>query len=164
MTPLSDPTTAFFTITDTVPPLQRSVLPEMQSLTVPQVGLLPFLPPLLRIYVSSYLFYLFISMRRSLIQGHNANRHLTSEELENNIGELPVTEPKVRELFDKLDVNGNNFLDFSEVKQFYKSFDNYGLMPSDAEIEAQIRKYAKRPDNKLSFDEFMCIVLSIAQR
>jgi Ca2+-binding EF-hand superfamily protein len=103
-------------------------------------------------------------MRKSVIPGHNNNRHLTGDELEHNIGDLPVTEPKIRELFDKLDVNGNGLLDFNEVKKFYKSFENYGLEPTDSEIEAQMRKYAKRPDGKLNFDEFTCIVLTLAQR
>ena len=103
-------------------------------------------------------------MRRSHIAGHNNNRHLTSEELENNIGGLPVTEPKLRELFDSLDVNHNGYLEFEEVKNFYKTFDNFGVVPSDKQIESDIRKHANSPDNNVSFDEFCCLILSLAQR
>jgi Ca2+-binding EF-hand superfamily protein len=103
-------------------------------------------------------------MRRPLISGHNNNRHLATEELDNNIGGLPVTEPKLRELFDSLDVNRNGVLEFNEVKKLYKNFDNYGLEYTDAEIENHLRKVAKSTDNMVSFDEFCCIVLNLAQR
>lgn len=103
-------------------------------------------------------------MKRSLIPGHNNNRHLTHDELENNIGGLPVTEPKIRELFDAMDVNRNGVLDFNEVKKFYKSFETFGHEYSDKEINDHIRYYAKSPDNLVSFDEFACLVLSLARR
>ncbi|CUG86011.1 Ca2+-binding protein, putative [Bodo saltans] len=103
-------------------------------------------------------------MRRSYISGHNNNRHLASEELENNIGGLPVTEPKIRELFDSLDINRNGVLEFNEVKKLYQSFDNFGIEYTDAEIENHLRKVAKSTDNTVSFDEFSCIILNLAQR
>ena len=100
----------------------------------------------------------------SPIKGHNNNRHLTTDELDNNIGGLPVTEPKLRELFDSYDVNHNGYLEFSEVKKFYGSFENYGLAYTDREIEDHIRRHAKSADNIVSFDEFCCLILSLAQR
>jgi Ca2+-binding EF-hand superfamily protein len=103
-------------------------------------------------------------LHRSYIAGHNNNRHLSHEELESNIGGLPITEPKLRELFDSLDTNRCGVLDVNDVKKFYKSFDNYGAVTSDREVEEQIRRYARSDDNTVSFDEFCCIVLSIAQR
>jgi len=104
------------------------------------------------------------AIRRAYLPGHNNNRHLTTEELENNIGGLPVTETKLRELFDSYDKNNNGFLEFDEVKKFIKAQENYGLEPSDAEIERMIRTYAKSPDNHVSFEEFNCLVLALAQR
>lgn len=103
-------------------------------------------------------------MRKSVIPGHNNQRHLSNDELENNIGGLPVTEPKIRELFDSLDVNEDGALSFTEVKKFYTTFDNFGVVHSDREIEAQMKKYTTRADGKVGFDEFMCMILHIAQR
>ena len=101
---------------------------------------------------------------RSLLAGHNNNRHLTEEELANNIGGLAVTDDKLREIFEQYDVNHNGFLDFSEVKKLYKDQESYGLEPTDAEVESFIRRYAKSADNHVSFDEFCCLWLALAQR
>ena len=103
-------------------------------------------------------------MRKGIIQGHNNNRHLTQEELDNNIGGLPVTDAKIREVFDQLDASKNGFLELSELKKWYKQFENYGLDYSDKEIDAQIRKYAKSDDGTVNYDEFACLVLALAQR
>ena len=105
-----------------------------------------------------------MATRRPQIAGHNNNRHLTAEELESNIGGLPITEGKLRELFDQMDVNHNGYLEFNEVKKFYKVYENYGLEPTDKEVEDAIRRYAKSEDNIVTFDEFCCLVLNLAQR
>jgi Ca2+-binding EF-hand superfamily protein len=103
-------------------------------------------------------------MRRTHISGHNNNRHLTGEELDNNIGGLAVTDVKLRELFDSYDTNQNGFLDFEEMKKLYKAQENFGLDPSDVEVESFIRRYAKSADNHVSYDEFCCLMLALAQR
>ncbi|EAN83340.1 hypothetical protein C3747_85g833c [Trypanosoma cruzi] len=103
-------------------------------------------------------------MQRSLIAGHNNNRHLNYEELENNIGGLPITENKLQELFDSLDTEHNGYLAIEDVKVFYKGLEHYGLDPTDAEVANEIRKYAKSDDNFMTFDEFCCLMLNFAQR
>lgn len=103
-------------------------------------------------------------LRRAYLAGHDNCRHLTPEELDNNIGGLPVSQERLRELFDSLDTNRNGFLEFSEVKKFYATQNNYGLQWTDAQIEADVRKYSNRPDGKVTFEEFCCIVLHLAQR
>lgn len=103
-------------------------------------------------------------MNRSKIAGHNNNRHLTQDEVSNNIGGLAVTEDKLREIFESYDVNRNGYLDLNEVKKLYRDQESYGLEPTDAEAEAFIRKYAKSPDNQVTFDEFCCLWLALAQR
>eukprot|EP01062_Namystynia_karyoxenos_P023883 TRINITY_DN19265_c0_g1_i1.p1 TRINITY_DN19265_c0_g1~~TRINITY_DN19265_c0_g1_i1.p1 ORF type:complete len:169 (+),score=64.53 TRINITY_DN19265_c0_g1_i1:73-507(+) len=97
--------------------------------------------------------------------GHNCTRHLTPDELECNIGGLRITESKLRELFDQYDVDGSGFLERDEVKRLYKDQENFGIEPTDAEVEAIIRKYEQgRPDGKISFDEFAALFLNLAQR
>eukprot|EP00672_Neobodo_designis_P023453 CAMPEP_0174828886 /NCGR_PEP_ID=MMETSP1114-20130205/1589_1 /TAXON_ID=312471 /ORGANISM="Neobodo designis, Strain CCAP 1951/1" /LENGTH=104 /DNA_ID=CAMNT_0016062615 /DNA_START=91 /DNA_END=405 /DNA_ORIENTATION=- len=98
------------------------------------------------------------------LPGHNNNKHLTPDELENNIGGLAVTDNKLREIFEQYDVNHNGYLDFEEVKKLYKDQESFGLEPTDAEIESFIRKYAKSPDNHVNYDEFCCLWLALAQR
>ena len=101
---------------------------------------------------------------RPLTKGHNNNRHLSPEEMDCNINGLPVTDSKLRELFDSYDINHHGYLDFSEVKKIYAGFDNFGLAYTDKELDAQIRKHSNNPDDIVSFDEFACLILSIAQR
>ncbi|KAJ9462897.1 Calmodulin [Diplonema papillatum] len=98
------------------------------------------------------------------VRGHNNNRHLSPDEMDNNIGGLPVTDCRLRELFNSLDVDGSGFLEKQEVRKMYSQFDNFGVDYSDREIEQQINKYAIRDDGKVDFDEFCCIILSVAQR
>eukprot|EP00754_Rhynchopus_humris_P043118 Rhum_TRINITY_DN2998_c0_g1::Rhum_TRINITY_DN2998_c0_g1_i2::g.8809::m.8809/K02183/CALM; calmodulin len=102
--------------------------------------------------------------KNPFIKGHNNNRHLSPEELENNIGGLPITESRLRELFNTFDQDGSGYLDKEEVRKLYKQFDNFGVMFTDREIDQQIRKYAIKDDGKVDFQEFCCIILSIAQR
>ena len=101
---------------------------------------------------------------RPLLNGHNNNRHLTAEELDNNIGGLAVTDSKLREVFDMYDVNHNGFLDFDEVKKMYLAQEHYGHKPTDAEVERVVRRYSKNNDNKVTFEEFCALWLYIAQR
>ncbi|CBH17990.1 EF-hand domain pair, putative [Trypanosoma equiperdum] len=103
-------------------------------------------------------------MQQSLIPGHNNNRHLTVEEIENNIGGLAITDNKLQELFDSLDVERTGYLPIGEVKKFYKGLEHYGLEPTDAEIESEMKKFAKSDENFMSYDEFCCLMLSFAQR
>ena len=76
------------------------------------------------------------------ITGHNNNRHLSPEEMENNIGGLPITETRLKELFNTFDKDGSGFLEREEVKRLYKEFDNFGVSYSDREVDSQIAKYA----------------------
>eukprot|EP01060_Flectonema_neradi_P039127 TRINITY_DN8498_c0_g1_i1.p1 TRINITY_DN8498_c0_g1~~TRINITY_DN8498_c0_g1_i1.p1 ORF type:complete len:125 (+),score=23.74 TRINITY_DN8498_c0_g1_i1:57-377(+) len=105
-----------------------------------------------------------MKVSNQFVKGHNNNRHLSPEEMENNIGGLPVTDNRLRELFNSFDADNTGFLEKDEVKQVYKEFDNYGVEYTDREIDSQIQKYAIRDDGKVDYDEFCCIILSIAQR
>jgi Ca2+-binding EF-hand superfamily protein len=103
-------------------------------------------------------------MHRSPIPGHNNNRHLSAEEMDNNIGGLAVSDHKLREIFDQYDENHNGFLEFNEVKKMVKAQEHFGLVPSDMEVETMMKKFVKSVDGKVRFDEFACLWLHIAQR
>eukprot|EP01084_Bolivina_argentea_P244658 409816_1 len=94
----------------------------------------------------------------------NTNTYLTAEELENNIGGLPVTNVQLESLFSQYDVNNNGFLEFDEMRAIVLAFDNYGVEMSDSELNTLINKYHVKKDGRVTFDEFACIILNICQR
>jgi len=100
---------------------------------------------------------------RSLIVGHNKARHLSAEEVENNIGGLPVTDNRIQELFDSLDAEHIGTVSLDSVKAFYMGLEHYGLEPSESEVDELMRKYARTEADSLTYDEFACFVLSLAQ-
>ncbi|CCW69265.1 unnamed protein product, partial [Phytomonas sp. Hart1] len=102
-------------------------------------------------------------MQKSLIPGHNNNRHLSSEEIENNIGGLPVTENRIQEIFDALDVDHSGAASIDVVKDFYTSLEHYGLVMSEKEIDGFVRKFGNTHKEALTFDEFACLILTVAQ-
>ncbi|CBZ26215.1 conserved hypothetical protein [Leishmania mexicana MHOM/GT/2001/U1103] len=102
-------------------------------------------------------------MQQSLIPGHNNNRHLTYEEVENNIGGLPVTDNRIQDLFDSLDVDHSGAVSVEVVKRFYMGLEHYGVDLSDKELDEMVRKHAATHEESLNYEEFACFVLSLAQ-
>ncbi|EPY23937.1 hypothetical protein STCU_00591 [Strigomonas culicis] len=102
-----------------------------------------------------------MSYRGLVTESHN--RHLTGDEIEHNIGSLPVTDNRIQELFETLDEDQSGTLPVQKVKTFYMNMEHYGLDPTDVEAEKKIRKYANTFPDALTYDEFACFVLSIAQ-
>lgn len=102
-------------------------------------------------------------MQRSLIPGHNNNRHLANEEIENNIGGIPVTDNRIQDLFDTLDKDHTGTVSVEDAKAFYHSLEHYGLEPSNSDVDAAVRKFSTTKEDSLTYDEFSCFVLSLAQ-
>lgn len=102
-------------------------------------------------------------MQRSLIPGHNNNRHLTQDELENNIGGLPITDNRIQEIFESLDTEHTQTVSIESVKDFLESVEHYGLEMSESQTDAYVRKYAHTFPDALTYDEFSCFVLGLAQ-
>lgn len=102
-------------------------------------------------------------MQRSLIPNHNNNRHLGYDEVENNIGGLPVTDNRIQDLFDSLDVDHSGTVPVEVVKKFYLSLEHYGVSPTEKEVDEKVRKYAMTSEDALTYDEFACFALSLAQ-
>eukprot|EP00667_Euglena_gracilis_P019791 EG_transcript_21271 len=93
----------------------------------------------------------------------DTNRHLSPDELESNINNLPVTERRLRERFDVLDVEGKGWISFDTMKAYYLEQENFGLPLTDVEATKAIKRYHKG-DQEITFDVFSCIMLSIVQR
>eukprot|EP01065_Artemidia_motanka_P014743 TRINITY_DN18585_c0_g1_i1.p1 TRINITY_DN18585_c0_g1~~TRINITY_DN18585_c0_g1_i1.p1 ORF type:complete len:153 (+),score=60.95 TRINITY_DN18585_c0_g1_i1:54-512(+) len=95
---------------------------------------------------------------------HDNNRVLSPEELDENVGGTYVDEYQLQQLFDHYDKDGSGLLELDEVRLLYESFDNCGVEYTDEDLKREIGRYAIRNDGKVDFDEFCCIILSIAQR
>ncbi|CCW61151.1 unnamed protein product [Phytomonas sp. EM1] len=102
-------------------------------------------------------------MQKSLIPGHNNNRHLSTEEIENNIGGLPVTENRIQEIFDEMDEGHTGTVSVDAVKEFYCSLEHYGLELSDKEVHTLVSKYSNTKKGFLTYDEFACFLLTLSQ-
>ena len=102
-------------------------------------------------------------MRRAYIPGHNNNRHLTGDELEHNIGNIDISEAALREKFEKYDTNNSGYIERAELAKLIKDRTaDFGLPASDSECERIMSKYGGS-DNRLNFQEFSCVWLSLAQ-
>eukprot|EP00388_Colpodella_angusta_P044682 GDKK01063689.1.p1 GENE.GDKK01063689.1~~GDKK01063689.1.p1 ORF type:complete len:746 (-),score=73.52 GDKK01063689.1:100-2337(-) len=83
--------------------------------------------------------------------------------LENNKGQLPVTEDHLRKKFEELDVDGLGYLSREEFKRVYLSYQNFGLKPKEEALNAILDKYSMNADGRVSFDEFCIAMLKLAQ-
>ncbi|KAJ9450023.1 RAN GTPase-activating protein 1 [Diplonema papillatum] len=83
---------------------------------------------------------------------------------ETNISEVLLTDDQLRTEFNRLDRNGNGYLEEDEFKPVFQSFDNYGVTSTEGEIRSVIRKHNRRGDGKITFDEYCIIMLGLARR
>eukprot|EP01065_Artemidia_motanka_P024921 TRINITY_DN2984_c0_g1_i2.p1 TRINITY_DN2984_c0_g1~~TRINITY_DN2984_c0_g1_i2.p1 ORF type:complete len:560 (+),score=163.94 TRINITY_DN2984_c0_g1_i2:433-2112(+) len=89
--------------------------------------------------------------------------HMTSR-VEQNISGLLLSDDQLRKEFNRLDRDGNGWLDADEFKAVYRSFENYGVEASDRQVEDIIRRHNMRGDRKITFDEYCIIMLGLASR
>eukprot|EP00455_Lapot_gusevi_P010081 TRINITY_DN14533_c0_g1_i4.p1 TRINITY_DN14533_c0_g1~~TRINITY_DN14533_c0_g1_i4.p1 ORF type:complete len:536 (-),score=81.79 TRINITY_DN14533_c0_g1_i4:79-1662(-) len=78
--------------------------------------------------------------------------------IRNDVSGVAISDAQLRREFGKYDRNGNGFLDRNEFKRAYLSLENYGLVPSQAEIDRLFSKYGK--NEKVYFDEFCLLMLT----
>ncbi|KPI85683.1 hypothetical protein ABL78_5263 [Leptomonas seymouri] len=102
-------------------------------------------------------------MQHSLIPGHNNKRHLSYDEVENNIGGLPVTDNRLQELFNSLDTEHTGAVSLDVVKGFFNNLEHFGVPFSDKEVDEMVRKHSATKDDSLLYDEFACFMLRITQ-
>eukprot|EP00760_Papus_ankaliazontas_P029303 PhM_4_TR4197/c0_g1_i1/m.82623 len=77
----------------------------------------------------------------------------------NDVSGCAVTHDQLWELFERYDVDDNGFLNRAEFKKVYRTFEDYGLPPTDKEIDAVFSKYNSKGDEQLTFEEFAIIML-----
>eukprot|EP00796_Vickermania_ingenoplastis_P008169 gene8169-5698_t len=76
---------------------------------------------------------------------------------------LPVTENRIEEVFNQLDVENAGVVRFEEAVDFYLSLEHFGLEPTKEDAEQFISRFAATTPGALTYDEFACFILSIAQ-
>jgi Ran GTPase-activating protein (RanGAP) involved in mRNA processing and transport len=85
--------------------------------------------------------------------------------LENNPGQLPVTEDQLRRKFSELDVEGNGYLVREDFKRLYMSFQSFGLPLTAHEANTLFSQYAPAKDkDKVKYEEFSVLMLKLASR
>ena len=99
-----------------------------------------------------------------VVGGYPALTNYQNSFLENNISDLLLTDDQLRKEFNRLDRNGNGYLEEEEFKPIFKSFNNYGVVPTDSEFKNIVRKHNNRDGNKIYFDEYCIIMLGLARR
>ena len=91
------------------------------------------------------------------------NLHRLPPEAEHNIGQNLISDRQLRYLYEKYDVNGDGYIDRGEVHKMYASWEHYGLILSDAEVDAAITKATGRKDGNVTFPEFSVLLLELTK-
>ena len=75
----------------------------------------------------------------------------------NDVSGVAISEHQLKREFAKYDKNGTGYLSRADFKKAYLSMEHYGLVPSQAQIDAMFNKYGS--DERLSFNEFCVLML-----
>ena len=86
------------------------------------------------------------------------------DQLEKNVGQLPVTDEQLRLKFSELDSEGAGTLPRDEFVQFYKNLQGFGIPHTDKEVNRVLEKYLPRGSTRITYDEFCLIMLNFATR
>jgi hypothetical protein len=71
---------------------------------------------------------------------------------------------KLREEFDRLDVNKDGWLSRGEMREAYCKYDSFGVAESAMEIDALVDSLGIARDGKVTFDEFVLLILKLSRR
>eukprot|EP00658_Telonema_sp_P-2_P032775 TRINITY_DN24186_c0_g1_i2.p1 TRINITY_DN24186_c0_g1~~TRINITY_DN24186_c0_g1_i2.p1 ORF type:complete len:192 (-),score=16.34 TRINITY_DN24186_c0_g1_i2:181-756(-) len=86
----------------------------------------------------------------------------TISSYESNLSGLLVSDDQLRREFNRLDVNGDGYLDRSEFRNVFSTFEHFGLAHvSRDEVDRVLSRYSA--DGKVTFDEFCIAMLRLVQ-
>ena len=86
------------------------------------------------------------------------------DQLERNVGQLPVTDEQLRLKFAELDVEGKGCLARDEFTAFYKGLQGFGIPHTDKEVARVMGKYLAPGGGRVTYDEFCLVMLNFAAR
>eukprot|EP01063_Lacrimia_lanifica_P015966 TRINITY_DN22604_c0_g1_i1.p1 TRINITY_DN22604_c0_g1~~TRINITY_DN22604_c0_g1_i1.p1 ORF type:complete len:226 (+),score=102.80 TRINITY_DN22604_c0_g1_i1:77-754(+) len=81
-----------------------------------------------------------------------------------DVSNVLIKDDDIKTLFTKYDTSGNGFLERDEVMAIYNSFENFGLDDSATKVDEVLRKYSRRGDGRVDYNEFALLMLALAQR
>eukprot|EP01065_Artemidia_motanka_P006142 TRINITY_DN13007_c0_g1_i1.p1 TRINITY_DN13007_c0_g1~~TRINITY_DN13007_c0_g1_i1.p1 ORF type:complete len:314 (+),score=131.74 TRINITY_DN13007_c0_g1_i1:64-1005(+) len=81
-----------------------------------------------------------------------------------DVSDVPITDNELRSIFDKIDLNGNGWIDKKEFKEFYRDLESYGIEETDDELQHLLHGYNMLGDERLAYEEFAILMLKLAQR
>ena len=85
--------------------------------------------------------------------------HTIKSPIVNDVSGVAISEEQLLVEFRKYDRDGRGYLDRNEFKRAYLAMENFGLEPSQQEIDRMFRKYGGG-DDKVSFNEFCVLMLT----
>ena len=92
----------------------------------------------------------------------NAMHPDTIASYESNLSGLLVSDDQLRREFNRLDVNGDGYLDRNEFRNVYSTFEHFGLEHvSREEVDRVLSRFSA--DGKVTFDEFCIAMLRLVQ-
>jgi hypothetical protein len=101
-------------------------------------------------------------IRRDFLPGH---RDEPPKAPADEVGAIPISEEKLRKAFDSLSPDPKtDLVPLHKFMKYYATLDNFGVIYSPEEEKQRVTKYLLSSDGQIGFDEFSCIVLSLAQR
>lgn len=69
-----------------------------------------------------------------------------------------IFDDELQQLFEMYDIHNRGYLDREEFKKEYLSMEQYGLEPSQAEVNLRFRQYSRGSD-KINYNEFCILML-----
>jgi len=75
-----------------------------------------------------------------------------------------LSRAKLAEEFRSHDTNGNGWLSATELRRVYHRYDQFGVVTTDAEMDALVDSLGIASDGKVTFDEFVLLVLKMTRR
>eukprot|EP01064_Diplonema_japonicum_P026347 TRINITY_DN37768_c0_g1_i1.p1 TRINITY_DN37768_c0_g1~~TRINITY_DN37768_c0_g1_i1.p1 ORF type:complete len:306 (+),score=47.77 TRINITY_DN37768_c0_g1_i1:58-918(+) len=81
-----------------------------------------------------------------------------------DVSGVPLSEEDLTELFNSLDSGPKGYLTKSEFKNFYATLDSYGVPEPEGYVDDLLRPYTVLGDDKLTYDEFVIVMLKLSQR
>lgn len=78
-----------------------------------------------------------------------------------SLGITPLQLEKCREAFEMFDVNENQYIEISELRE---ALENMGHQPSEEELYRMMSEADPKGECRIGFDEFMTIIINQKQR
>ena len=75
-----------------------------------------------------------------------------------------ISEDNILREFNKYDLNRNGYLSCSEVKMLYKSYESFGVTPTDSDVDSTIRSLGLLDDGKITLAEFSILMFKLEAR